>query len=103
MASKKLKLSIRVTIEQRDMLEKMRIAAGKKSLEDYMRCAALSGSNQELLSEVGRQIGDCARVLLDIAARAELEGEIEPEKLDRMIDNFVAIITLLREKLRFVG
>lgn len=103
MASKKLKLSVRVTIEQRDMLEKMRVAAGKKSLEDYMRCSALSGSNQELLSEVGRQIGDCARVLSQIVARAELEGEINPEKLDSMIDDFIAMIALLREKLGFLG
>jgi|GEM_PF-4840251 len=103
MASKKLKLSVRVTVEQRDMLEQMRIAAGKKSLEDYIRCSALSGSNQELLSEVGQKIGECALLLSQIATRGEIEREVDPKQLDKMIQGFFAVVSLLRKRLRFVG
>lgn len=101
MGSKKLKLTVRVTVEQRDMIEKMRIAAGKKSLEDYMRCSALSGSSYQLLSEVGRNIGECASLLSQIAARADTENDISPAQLDKLIGAFVAIVSLLRKRLRF--
>lgn len=102
MTPTKIKLSVRVTTEQRQKLEELRIAAGKKSLEDYIRCCALSGSSSELLREANRQIGDCGQLLRTYLNRAVIESSVEPEKTDEMIDSFVAVISALRRKIRLM-